>query len=194
MVLFSKGVFKVYEYSWQSGTLRREIPFVDDISNIVISLDLYWLFPVFSGSFPLSKDGEESFSNTRVDAISYFGETSRKRNTCIIEFRCGGERAFSRLLSSPTMHALTGLTGFKTVQLTFHTGTCLETDAWVLVISNALEPSLGPFTITHEIPACMPPCFQDKHVTFHPPIHPSMRVIECDDDSNNNAPCLEPAS
>ena len=203
MVLFSKGIFKVYESSWRRGTLRSEIPFVDHISNIVISLDLYALLYAFSKSSPLSDNEEENISKTQVDAISYFGETSRKRNTCIIEFRLGGRRfgeeELRQLLSSPVMHALAGLTGFKTVQLTLFTrlydwveGSCPETDPWVLDISRALESTLGSFTITHEIRAIDAYRFLDQRVTFHPPFHPSTRGIDYDDHNNNNAPCLEP--
>ena len=204
MVLFSKGVFKVYESSWRRGIPRSEIPFVDDISNIVISMDLYELLHLFSGSSSLSHNGEENISNTKVDAISYLGETSRKRNTCIIEFRTCREnyaRKLAQLLSSPAMHALAGLKSFKTVQLTFFTradnwveGTCPETDPWVLAISSALEPTLGSFTITHEIRGSGARNIWDQHVTFHHPVHISPRGIDCDDHNNNNAPCLEPPS
>ena len=204
MVLFSKAVFKIHEASWQCGPLRNEIPFVDHISNIVMSLNIFELLKVSSRSSSLSDNGKEKIPNFGVDAISYFGETSRKRNTCIIEFRdCRewlGGRYFPRLLSS-AMHALAGLTGFKTVQLSFLTrvcnwveGTCPEVDPWVLDLSSALESTLGSFTITHEIRAYGAQWFWDYHVIFHPSIHPPMRGNDSDNHNDKNPPCLEPPS
>ena len=153
MVLFSKGIFKVYSSSWKSETPRSEIPFVDDVSNIVIS----------------------HISATGMDPVSYFVETSKKRNTCTIELRGCGPRPLQRLMSSPIMHSLAGLKGFKTVQLTFFSHvndwvhwSRLEFDTLVLRISSALEPTLGSFKVTHGIRESGESRFWDQSVTFHP--------------------------
>lgn len=192
-ILCSRGKFEI-DYSCSNVVItRKDIPFLNDISNILLNLDTYLLSDDYHSLWETS-DGswdEQILSATKAEPISYFSGTSIKRNTCIITLDRCEPTGLTPLLSSPALHAMSQLTGFKTVQLKFCThannwlkqntpqhireafhesGTCPGFDDLVLQTSCALEPSLGPFSITRGR-WMSPHAFWDQRVTFRPREH-----------------------
>ena len=183
LIFCSKGIFEFLNPMFVDKIQPIDIPFVDCISNIKIGT---YLVPDGNGCY----DRYRGTFSLKPEPVSFFGGTSMTRNICMIELYNCGPRTLSGLLSSPLMHALSLLTGFKTVQLSFFTdmqqwlkwdagesilnavhdfGTCPGFDVLVIRISTALEPTLGAFTVTRE----MAPYKQvwqrwSSHVTFHP--------------------------
>ena len=193
IVLFSKGVFKVTHTPWYDWIQLGDFPFMDDISNIEFFLCLPLEFRGF----------EELLSATKVQAVPFFSETSKIRNVCIVKLNYCGPTALSMLLSSPIIHNLSQLTGFKTVQLKFYSrprqwsqkgsaqsqseeairglGTCPAFDTLVLQISCALEKALGSFTITCEKRPYIESETWKQCVTFHPQGHLIKKVTQLEE-------------
>ena len=193
IVLFSKGVFRIWDSTCQPRTQYSKIPFMDQISNIEISLDLLHMFHE-SESDPwrllsLYK-GDSPSSATDMGEMSYFRVTSATRNICTVRLHRCGPKTLSLLLSSPVMHALSQLKNFKTVRLTYSShasywlekgktlrhareafngkGTCPEFSTLVLLMSRTLEQSLGSFVASRGRQECGEPRLWNQRVTFHP--------------------------
>ena len=192
-VLCSERFFELHHYSLSDKIQHSDIPFLYMISNVIIGLDVY----------PMS-DNTNKFepSITKPEPISFFNGTSVMRNVCLIElYRCMPGSLLS-LLKSPLMHAMSELTGFKTVRLTFSTykldwleyddglsekarqhiretfyslETCPGFDDFVLRTSNALEPTLGYFAVTR-VSWIDESGLWGQRVTFHPRGHPTKRL------------------
>lgn len=189
-VLYSKGVFDIGYNSGSIQIKRRDIPFVNDILNIKITVILHPDCESQADGFWSNEEEEPLFE---PEPVSHFTGTSIMRHTCVIELKTQGPTALKALLSSPVVNAMSQLTGFKTVQLKFSTtvdywvqswtfvvresiydyGTCLGFDTLVLQISSALEPALGAFTVTRGR-ECYMWWYQD--VTFHPQNHPTEKL------------------
>lgn len=187
-VLFSKGIFAMSHPFHSHEIQRRDVPFIDDISNVKISLNLQPLFLKYAvdpqSVLALSEKGY--LSTVKVAPLSYLNGVSIKRNTCIIDIFGCRPATLLLLPSSSVMDTLSQLKGFMTVQLAFFgsvdnwpnreelrylgqvSDSCAGFDTLVLRISSALEPTLGPFTVTERIRASDEPKRWRKYVTFHP--------------------------
>ena len=192
-VLCSERFFLLNHYSLSNKIQHSDIPFLYMISNVIIGLDVY----------PMS-DHTDKFepSITKPEPISFFNGTSVMRNVCLIELYGCMPRSLLSLLKSPLMHAMSELTGFKTVRLTFTTykaiwleyddglseearqhvretfyslETCPGFDDFVLRTSNALEPTLGYFAVTR-VSWIDRSGMWGQRVTFHPRGHPTKRL------------------
>lgn len=169
-VLCSEVVFKI---GYSDKLQRNDVPFVNDISNIQLFLDLY----------PEIENG--GLSTMKAEPVSFFTGTTVIRNTCVIELSWCTPKILL-LLKSPLMSAMSQLMGFKTVRLIFSTDaddwlkhntpqgvretfrnleTCPGFDTVVFRISSALEPTLGSFTTGENLDGT-------QYVTFHPQSSP----------------------
>ena len=178
-VLFRKAVFVLKKIGRVRRTAckREQIPFIDQILNVgfVASLFLPGDLPIYKAS-PALKDPRKAkkyMSKRSAKHVEHFTGTEVLRNSCSIELRSATPRVMP-VLQSPMILAIKGLTGFKIVTLKLGTGVCrwsLDrarmikggdlTDAVYAVefvefrgIANAfrsaLEPSLGPSTISED--------------------------------------------
>lgn len=185
-VLFHQAVFAIDHYEF-GNNIQRPIPFLKEISNVRIFFR--------SGPAP-SPMGEQLLTSSKAVPISYFSGTSIMRNTCVLHHqKCCP--IWPLPVQSPVVHAISQLTGFKTVHLLFSTragfwlidetpedirtsfygaGTCPEYDKFVLRTSRALEPTLGPFALKSRM-------WKDSRrerwyqcATFHPQGGPNNKV------------------
>ena len=194
----SKRFFEISHLPFGLETQRSDIPFLTDISKVIINLDLEYMSDDFKSWLeedPSPSDGQTLLSAIKAEPVSFFTGTSIMRKKCVLDLFDCRPTSLLTLLSSPLMHAMCQLTGFTTVQLDFSTnadhwlkketpqhirqtfyrrGTCLGFDNMVLRIISALEPSLGSFSGSRFNKTR--PWIQ--RVTFHPQDHPTKEVEE----------------
>jgi len=153
---------------------RNDIPFLDRISKIEFAFNL----SIFSDAdmLDLYEDREEEnrkFALKSAGPLTLFTGTEVLRNTCIITLSSCTPK-FPLLFKSPLLHAISRLAGFKTVKLDFYferfwfsgspqSKTTYDYTPLIVRISNALEPSLGPYSIDMPVEK-----IAFAHVTFHP--------------------------
>lgn len=197
-ILYSKGVFDM-GYGLCKQIQRSDIPFVNEILNVTITVILHAMSNLcksqLDGFWSDEEEAEPPLDPIlEPEPVSHFTGTSIMRNACVIELNTRGPTALSALLSSPVVHAISQLIGFKTVRLVFFTmvdywvetrtpvniresinnhGTCLGFDTLVLQVSSALEPALGSFTVTRGRDSNMRWC---QDVTFHPQDHSTAKM------------------
>ena len=154
---------------WGLKIQHSDIPFLENISNVIFSLNLKVIF---------SWSAEDKLL---TGPFSCFAGTSIKRNACVIQFKHCTPTSLLSLPSLPKLHAMFQFTGSKTVQLVFSTAPdrWLEYerhhgrpgfDDFVLRTSSGLESTLGFFAVTRGSWLDEPGCWSQRF-TFHPQGH-----------------------
>lgn len=185
-VVYSEGFFEIDRFAFSDKIQRSYMPFVNDICNVSIILDLDH---PYERRISPSYEGQR-ISSIRAEPVSYFTSGLRLRRKCILELRNYSRNALL-LLQSPLIRAISQLIAFKTVQLVFST----KPKYWdkdmepheslksiIHDISCALEPALGSFTV-HADSDEPYPWFQ--YVNFHPQGHQVMKSIVLEAESEN---------
>lgn len=175
-VLYSDGLFEIDRFAFSNKIQRNYMPFVNDICNVSILLDLDH---PYERRISPSYEGQR-ISSIRAEPVSYFTSGSRMRRKCRLELRNYSQNALL-LLQSPLIRAISRLIGFKTVQLVFST----KPKYWdkdmepyeslktiIHGISCALEPALGSFTVHADSDEPYP---WSQYVKFHPHGHQIMK-------------------
>lgn len=187
-VVYSEGFFEIDRFAFSDEIQRNYMPFVNDICNVSIILDLD--HPHERRISPSYED--QRISSIRAEPVSYFTCGLRLRRKCILELRNYSRNALL-LPQSPLLRAISQLLAFKTVQLVFST----KPRYWdkdmepheslkliIHGISCALQPALGSFTV-HADSDEPYPWFQ--YVKFHPQGHQVMKSKSLEAESENCA-------